>query len=420
MYITADEDDVCRALVAFEECHCRISPSGGHTVASIVELQRCIEEYDPSPLPRVRSTWAATLRSSGFCRYDAALKASRMYTTQIKGKVGEMNVVTSHRLVHLPETAGALGYSNAGDTSFHERSHGPTKAAWTRTSRRPSTAVQSVCMQVAQGERVAASLPTQNSPVATNSSPSNVSSTAARLVNTTNTACGVHPAGSLVLNPNPRAAGPPSVGRSPSGSSELLWPPDSLASSAKMHKTQADIVRKALACYFTAAGRTDTAFNEAIAAPIKLLSGIRLLDSCNGNALIGIAHASPNWNTVPRYNDVTVLLEESAVTHARLALVMRVCGEDLVLVRHYRTAEAPGRSAARKSLDELLGPMLEFVPLSAVGAWEILPVTSVHDVWKLEDDVRRTGRYFVNQFVGAYCANVPEDEDDDPADSPPA
>ena len=32
--------------------------------------------------------------------------------------------------------------------------------------------------------------------------------------------------------------------------------------------------------------------------------------------------------------------------------------------------------------------------------------------------MRRPGRYFVNQFVGAYCANVPED--DDPADSPPA
>ena len=58
MYIRADEDDVCD--VAFEEWHCRIAPVGGHTVASIVELQRCIEEYGCSPLPRAPTSWAAT------------------------------------------------------------------------------------------------------------------------------------------------------------------------------------------------------------------------------------------------------------------------------------------------------------------------------------------------------------------------
>ena len=154
-----------------------------------------------------------------------------------------------------------------------------------------------------------------------------------------------------------------------------------------------------------------------------MFSGICLVDSCAGNELIGIAHASPNWNTVPRYNDVTVVLDESTVSHARLVLVMRVNGEDLVLVRHYYTPDVPGRSAARKRLDELLGPMLAFVPLSSVGAWEILPVTSVHDVWKLEDDVRQPGRYFVNQFVGSYCATVPDDDepdDDELHNTPPA
>jgi hypothetical protein len=40
MYITADEVDVSRVLVAFEEWHCLIAPVGGHTVASIGELQR--------------------------------------------------------------------------------------------------------------------------------------------------------------------------------------------------------------------------------------------------------------------------------------------------------------------------------------------------------------------------------------------
>ncbi len=60
MYITADEDDIFPALIAFEEWHCRVAPVGGHTVASIVELQRCIEEYGYSPLPRAATTWAAT------------------------------------------------------------------------------------------------------------------------------------------------------------------------------------------------------------------------------------------------------------------------------------------------------------------------------------------------------------------------
>jgi hypothetical protein len=31
-------------------------------------------------------------------------------------------------------------------------------------------------------------------------------------------------------------------------------------------------------------------------------------------------------------------------------------------------------------------------------------------VWKLEDDVRKPGRFFVNQFVGAYCPTADDSE----------
>ena len=119
--------------------------------------------------------------TSGSCRYDAALKASRLYTVQIPGMVSEMHVITSHRLLHLPETAGALGHSNAGDSSLHEASHKSTKDAWRRTSRRPGTAVHSVCMKVQHKERVKASLSTLDAPVARDPSPTHAGSTATRV-----------------------------------------------------------------------------------------------------------------------------------------------------------------------------------------------------------------------------------------------
>ena len=91
-----------------------------------------------------------------------------------------------------------------------------------------------------------------------------------------------------------------------------------------------------------------------------------------------------------------------------------------MLIRFYREASDVGRrSAARESLDALLGTMLEFVPASDAEAWAIVPVASVHDVWKLVDDVRKRGRYFVNQFVGAYRpteAAADEDAEDDAVD----
>jgi hypothetical protein len=106
-----------------------------------------------------------------------------------------------------------------------------------------------------------------------------------------------------------------------------------------------------------------------------------------------------------RYNDVRVVFDAGPLRYARLALVMRVRDEDVVLIRLYREPPDIGkRSAARESLDALLGTMLEFVPASDAEAWAIVPVASVHDVWKLVDDVRKRGRYFVNQFVGAYTA----------------
>jgi hypothetical protein len=41
---------------------------------------------------------------------------------------------------------------------------------------------------------------------------------------------------------------------------------------------------------------------------------------------------------------------------------------------------------------------------------EVLHATALHDVWKLEDDVRKPGRFFVNQFVGAYCPTADDSD----------
>ncbi len=104
---------------------------------------------------------------------------------------------------------------------------------------------------------------------------------------------------------------------------------------------------------------------------------------------------SPNWNGVTRYNDVEVVLcsEPLKFGYARMALVMRVEleGEDPVLVGHYRSVTPPARAAKFRELDDLLGPCLEFMPLSDPSALEVLHATAsaLHDVWKLElqDDV---------------------------------
>jgi hypothetical protein len=162
---------------------------------------------------------------------------------------------------------------------------------------------------------------------------------------------------------------------------------------------------------------------ELLQTPIALLAGIRLLDSANANSIIGIARASPQWGRSVRYNDVRVVFDAGPLRYARLALVMRVRDEDVVLIRFYREAFDIGkRSTARESIDALLGTMLEFVPASDTEAWAIVPVASVHDVWKLVDDVRKRGRYFVNQFVGAYRpteAAADEDAEDDAVDEAP-
>jgi hypothetical protein len=96
---------------------------------------------------------------------------------------------------------------------------------------------------------------------------------------------------------------------------------------------------------------------------------------------------------------------------------MRVLGEDLVLIRTYREPANIGqRTPARKRLDELLGTILEFVPPSNRDAWQIVPAASVVDVWKVEDDVRKSGRFFLNQFVGAYRPLDDGEVDDDATD----
>ena len=50
------------------------------------------------------------------------------------------------------------------------------------------------------------------------------------------------------------------------------------------------------------------------------------------------------------------------------------------------------------------------MPLSDPNALEVVRATALHDVWKLEDDVRKPGRFFVNQFVGAYCPTADDTE----------
>jgi len=122
---------------------------------------------------------------------------------------------------------------------------------------------------------------------------------------------------------------------------------------------------------------------------IDLCAGIRLVDSEDAHRVIGIARASTRWGGGVRYNDVRVVLTASTFVYARMALVMRVLGEDLVLIRTYREPTNVGpRTPARKRLDELLGTILEFVPPSYREAWLIVPAASVVDVWKVEDDVR--------------------------------
>ena len=389
MYVTADMEDVSRVFCLFEEWHTAIAPCGGHTVQSVLQLQRTISEY------------------------AATVKASRLSTVDVAGMASGLETVTSHKLAHLSETAGALGYANAGDTAFSEAKHKAVKLAWQRTAKRPETVGHDVALKYQQTERVAASF--QTSSVQPTTRP-----IAARAAQHGNKGVGNHPNRELCLAPFlPRGhAGPPLALRQPVV--QNLWPVESLGGTAT-GKAQVDIVVRELRKYYTSLERDFEQLQPALMqTPIALLAGIRLLDSANANSIIGIARASPRWGRSVRYNDVRVVFDAGAFRYARLALVMRVRQEDVVLIRFYREASDVGRrSAARESLDALLGTMLEFVPASDAEAWAIVPVASVHDVWKLEDDVRKCGRYFVNQFVGAYRPTedaADEDAADDAVD----
>ena len=82
---------------------------------------------------------------------------------------------------------------------------------------------------------------------------------------------------------------------------------------------------------------------------IDLSAGIRLVDSEDAHRVIGIARASNRWGGGVRYNDVRVVLNASTFVYARMALVMRVLGEDLVLIGTYpraRTARLPTSARA--------------------------------------------------------------------------
>jgi len=391
MYITADIDDVALVFVKFEEWHSAISPLGGHTVASIVRLQRTISEY------------------------DAALKASQMSTVQVAGMATGVETVTSHKLSHLPEAPGAQGYANAGDTTFSEKHHKFVKRAWEHTSKRPKTVQNDVCNAYSRTERVLASVAT------TSASPTTTQSTSLLRALPSNAAVGAHPVGRLRLDGICPRTGPtlPSLDLNEQPAHNL-WAPDSLASAASASSQHA-IVTRALREYYTACGRDVDAMQRSLRdTDIDLCAGIRLFDSEDAHRVIGIARAPTRWGGGVRYNDVRVVLTASTFVYARMALVMRVLGEDLVLIRTYREPTNIGqRSLARKRLDELLGTILEYVPPSNRDAWLIVPAASVVDVWKVEDDVRKRGRFFLNQFVGAYRplddGEVENDASDDEA-----
>ena len=338
----------------------------------------------------------------GVRRYDAAIRASRFADTQIKGMVKCMEVVTHHRAAHLPETIGALGWANAADTNICERRHVDIKAEFERTTRRPANAVDQVCERFRLRECVSSSFVSRSTPDPLNPA-------AAREPPATNAAVGNHPLREFSLPQRVhRGRKAPAVGAPCANASALLWAPEAVAATLGTRKAQEEAVANALRRYYALQhSRTDVPVT-----PIQLKSGVKLVDSANGNALIGIAHASTNWNGVTRYNDVEVVLSSEPLTfgYARMALVMCVDGEDLVLVRHYRSATPPARAARFRELDDLLGPCLEFVPLSDPNALEVVRATALHDVWKLEDDVRKPGRFFVNQFVGAYCPTADDSE----------
>jgi len=93
--------------------------------------------------------------------YTAAVKASRLSTVDVAGMASAVETVTSHKLAHLPETAGALGYANAGDTAFSEAKHKAVKNAWQRTAKRPETVGHDVAVKYEHTELVAASFPNQ-------------------------------------------------------------------------------------------------------------------------------------------------------------------------------------------------------------------------------------------------------------------
>ena len=201
MYVTADMEDVSRVFCLFEEWHTAIAPCGGHTVQSVLQLQRTISEY------------------------AAAVKASRLSTVDVAGMASGLETVTSHKLAHLPETAGA-------------REAQAVKLAWQRTAKRPETVGHDVALKYQQTERVAASF--QTSSVQPTTRP-----IAARAAQHGNKGVGNHPNRELCLAPVlPRGhAGPPLALRQPV--LQNLWPVESLGSTA-MGKAQVDIVVRAL------------------------------------------------------------------------------------------------------------------------------------------------------------------------------
>jgi hypothetical protein len=140
MYVTADMEDASLVFCLFEEWHTAIAPCGGHTVQSVLLLQRTISAY------------------------AAAVRASRLSTVDVAGMASGVETVPSHnlKLAHLPETAGALGYANAGDTAFSEAKHRAVKNAWQRTAKRPETVGHDVAVKYEHTERVAATFQTSS------------------------------------------------------------------------------------------------------------------------------------------------------------------------------------------------------------------------------------------------------------------
>ena len=321
-----------------------------------------------------------------------------------------MGTISNHRAVHFHEAPPMFGYPLAGSTTLFEHAHKNMKRLYEWTHRRAATNDRAVGARLlSQGQRAAARNAARTEPAST--SPPLPPHRARASQASWNTLAGCHPAKALALAPRPAAGARGRAILPVPEPSCLLWPSALFEGREMTPAMQAGLLRRELDLFF----HTDTSHPHAYA--ITFHAGVRLVtDEAGSPTDIGIARALPSWNGAPRYNVCRVVLTSAAsgaagacpheddntteLGYARLALIMRVthnqATHDVVLVRWY---DAVPRERTEHKVYSLLGPLLQYAPLSAAHAWQILPVAALLDVWKLERDARNPARYFVNQFV---------------------